>query len=444
MQHGGIVLSHNVDARSAFMHFLSNSRINYLSEGSFGTAMVLNLTRNDIESEYMSIRAGPYGYDVRRILVKFVDVGPDSVAPGIDSRQAFVDEVNTQTDIYMKTVDYLQPLCPAVLYAGIFKNEEDVSSSTSNSSSSSTDERTIESSKWLWDIIENGPPSANSAGFNKMMAYKGLPEFGIIAMEFAGGFDTVHRCIHTNPEFKSNFNRVYIWQAIWMIIDLAVQTGYNHGDHHLGNILVDTKSHLYFKGVPNEWMLIDFGQTKMLQTSVIEKIRELYDSKKYLKIMEILYDTPRLDGLFMQKYPAVYGYAVGKYDVIRKRPMHGFIDRTTVDNYIHNVRIIRSAAIMDVIEQFKKDHADDPDDYPLLPISEPIRAQLYTGIIEHRGGRRRRIGIKIHRKTPTRRRKQNQKHSRRKQNQKHRRQKHSRQKHSRRKQNSRRKHSRQK
>ena len=139
-QTGGIFLTK--PAEDAFQLFIRNCSVELLSHnGEFGIILKLNLN-NDVESPYTQLNSMYFKQPVKSILVKLVALGNTEEIQKIktkrearwynntkreynrhkiiDTEETFKKEVNTQTYIFFKTMQYLEPLCPAPVYAKIF------------------------------------------------------------------------------------------------------------------------------------------------------------------------------------------------------------------------------------------------------------------------------------------------------------------------------------
>ena len=111
------------------LDFLSNSSVSFLNSGSNGMAFKATITpTSGYVSKYKNVDYAGYNTPVTNMLIKVGVVSYKSNIPDHISRELiypteeseFVKEVNIQTDIFLKTMNYLQPLCPAIVYSNTF------------------------------------------------------------------------------------------------------------------------------------------------------------------------------------------------------------------------------------------------------------------------------------------------------------------------------------
>jgi hypothetical protein len=134
-QKGGILIETNDEY--AFGHFMSNSKFEFFSKGVNGLIIVASLNEG-VNSLYKHINLHNFGTQVKKLIIKLVFIYDEndiknknlnSILINDDydfdqaSKQDFMNEVNVQTEIFLKTFEYLQPLCPAIVYSDIYTNE---------------------------------------------------------------------------------------------------------------------------------------------------------------------------------------------------------------------------------------------------------------------------------------------------------------------------------
>ena len=397
-QKGGLMI--NANDREAFEHFIRNSTIQFLGKGSFGVTFIATLDPN-IQSNYTFISAENFGKPVKTLLFKLTFLHDEnkgekpsrvSINPRYTTNNQqihfntapideFKNEVNIQTNIFLKSMNYLQPICPAIVYANVYNNYN-------TSSSSNMDINT------LLQILDNNSKHntfTNNIINEIIQSHKAFGDFsnlGVIAMELASGYETMSRIKHdaTDEETKKKFI-FYIFMCYYLLIRLARETGYSQADFHQSNIMIKPNCISYFgnkkgKGCP---LLIDFGFAVKISSSVMKRIKTAYEQKKYTDILRILCNIRRSDNLDLKRSPPHYGWVCGNYDnvsnnFILNRITSNFIPNT--DKYIEQLIDAREQTIDMVIALFDKYHSKNPDLYPLLPLSNSAKNKMYSGMLD--------------------------------------------------------------
>ena len=132
---GGIMLPYSKQelSKKIFTYYLNNFyKISILSYGLYGIVLLLLLPNNiDPSNEdnfYKQMTPNEnYGKIVKSLIIKIqfmnnnleVKLGNYKFL-GVTEKQ-IQDEINIQTDIFFKTFNYMQPLCPSIIYAEIIK-----------------------------------------------------------------------------------------------------------------------------------------------------------------------------------------------------------------------------------------------------------------------------------------------------------------------------------
>jgi len=380
-QKGGILI--NSKDAEAFNHFIQNSTFTYLSKGAFGITFKATL-KPGIVSQYRHLESSTkfdYGDEVRTIIIKLGFVHDASIGEkenlaiiktlgefSTGELQTFKDEVNIQTDIFLKTMNYLQPMCPAIVYSSIYKD--------------------IVGENRLTELLEtmfNGAENRDTQNLIKeIYDSKKKREFyniGLIGMEFADGYVLLH-----NLKKNSNFE-LYKNMTLYLLLKLAMDTGYTHGDFHPGNIFINVNCNNYFKNTTGKPLLIDFGQSQKIPLEILTFMKEQYKNGNYTESLKKLCDIVRPDGIEMEKYPSFYGFACGTYDYKNNKPITGF--SSDVNSDIASLVLKREQGIDDMVTLFKTKHDSQPDKYPLLPLSNSVKNAMFEGLI---------TGGKIHKK----------------------------------------------
>jgi hypothetical protein len=114
---GGLLLKYAGKTEDIFNDFLNNAiKIEYIADGANGIIYKIVVPEN-YDSGYTYIDPNYYGEHVREIALKICILKSSDI-------DSFKTEVNIQSDIFRKSLDYLQPLCPAILFSKIVRDKE--------------------------------------------------------------------------------------------------------------------------------------------------------------------------------------------------------------------------------------------------------------------------------------------------------------------------------
>lgn len=351
---GGSGLYLNANDKEAFKHFLQNSTSRFLKSGSYGMTYVLTLNPG-VESQYLSLDASNYSQPVRQLLLKTIFIYPlpvklDIISPtgkaetkNTTTLDNFYEEVDIQTDVYLKTMKYLEPLCPAIVYANVIYNYSDPLMQYLNNIISQSISR--ESQKTLGD-------------------YPGIG-IGVIGMEVLGNTDTLHSFMGYKQYYDS-----YIAKAYHTLIEFIIQTGYNHGDFHAGNFLVDTSITNYFWGKRGKVTIIDFGFAQKLPKDKYDHIKQLYKQQKYVDILLLLCDIPRKDFYNMNDYEGYTTMCLKTQPEFIDRPRY-LVDKREINYKISELYALREESINNLVKTFTAKK---------LPLSNSAKNQMYNGV----------------------------------------------------------------
>jgi hypothetical protein len=344
-QKGGILIESNDEY--AFGHFMNNSKFQFFSKGINGLIIVASLNEG-VNSLYKHINLHNFGTQVKKLIIKLVFIhneddvknnNLDTIFINDDyefdqaSKQDFMNEINIQTEIFLKTFEYLQPLCPAIVYSDIYNSE----------------------SKALFRNIFLKIDMFGKKLFAIILKQLGkeIKNVGLIAMEYAEDY---------KPLYKYPSNTFYNIGK-YSLIDFALKTGYTHSDFHTSNILININSNDYFKDIKGAPLIIDFGWAKKIPSSILNVLKKFYKEKNYNKILKIFCNLRRRNGKNLKNYE-----------------VFDWICRTDCDDKkIEELIISRKLAIDDNVKLFEGKHEENKS-CPLLPLSKKMRNSMYSGI----------------------------------------------------------------
>lgn len=355
---GGSGIYLNANDKEAFKHFLLNSTATFFKTGSFGMTYVLTLNPG-VDSKYLSLDASTYGMQVRQILLKTVFVYPLKLSLDIKLNNGkvedkstitvhdFYEEVNIQTDVYLKTMQYLEPLCPAIIYATIVRDPSNPLTKT---------------------VLNMLSTAVTRDSIKKIIAYPNIG-IGLIGMEITVVDVNISNTLCSYISEKLWYES-YIAKAYHTLIEFIIKTGYSHGDFHCGNLLVNDAIRNYFWGKRGKVTIIDFGFAEKLSQENYKKIKDLYDEKKYVEILSFLCDIPRKDGYIMDDWEGYTSMCLKSQPQLDDAPGY-IVNVQDINNKIIQLYSLREEAINNITTTFTQKH---------LPLSNSAKNEMYNGV----------------------------------------------------------------
>lgn len=395
-QLGGIFLKK--PAEESIIDFITNSSIvQILSDGQSGIICQAILPPG-IESPYEIFRSTNHKTQVTTIIIKLVAVSTinnnelgavsewyydlERKYMNVESKQSFINEINMQTDIFLNTVNYLEPICPAPIYGDIKKTKEDANKFI-NLMYAKT--RAGGRTQKILDIIK------------KRINYDQIPSLGIFGMEIANGYVTLYSCY--NDGTPINEVRKFECMARLEYIRLALQTGYSQNDWHSGNILVNKTVTGFYKDIQGHVLMIDFGMASKIPNDKLDNMRELVRAGNYSDAFQIFDTLTRPDAVKIITHPTFYGWITNKYDNVTKTAIQPFTDAELNQRMIH-LKQLKQEAINERITEFNSaTHNGDRENWPYLPLSNGVKNKLFSGMLVGGGNKKKRCRSKICKKT---------------------------------------------
>lgn len=432
---GGLILPYKntIKTKETFISYINNSNISFLNKGLNGlilkseilvgpfgdwihkvsnskkikyyanvkTKETTFITPNELLNEPLSYPKIDYykqmdpdenysepilGLVIKIILINDIEEKPYTIGSNIMMdpvmEQDFQEEVNIQTDIFLKTMQYLQPLCPAIVYADILRDKEDAIKLINNIIGK-CDIKSLEMLKYIRHYIIN---DANL-------------QLGIIAMENLSNSITLFNSEEEHEKGgakKETIDRLYNIGR-YALLKLALETGYNHNDFHKGNIMLcpsdnyfDYEGKLAFRP-----MIIDFGRTIKIPPNILTTIKSLVQKHKYTKALSYLCDSSYVHEVITDiKYAKrFYGWICGDYGISdedyntyrQKNPQIHVKQPKKIkrenNEKIEDLFVRRESAIDNNIKIMNVLHDKDPIKYPLIPVGNNLKNYLYNGMI---------------------------------------------------------------
>jgi hypothetical protein len=397
-QKGGILIKTNPE--EAINFFIENcSQIEWLrATETSASGVIFTCTLNDgIESPYEMIRSADFKSPVKKILIKIVGIDsvvhdetddeyegerwsipafPSLVSKKLEQEETFKKEINIQTDIFLKTISYLNPLCPAPIYASIKKDK--------------TDARQFISKLKIPDKFKTFTNATNRLinGLISNIDDGSIPYLGILGMEIADGYDTFYDfySMHLHrPRIRIYENMIRLKN-----LELALKTGYSQGDFHTGNMLVNPSVSGYYAEIPGNALIIDFGYANKMPAEKLQEIKQLVSENKFVEALKIFNTLVRSDNLSLSEYPNFYGWLSYNYDNKENKPIELVNPEDIAEE---NVKLLalkqaeESATDARVAFYNSDSHSRERDKYPLLPLSNAVKNSLFEGILS--GGKKK-------------------------------------------------------
>lgn len=475
IQHGGIIIK-DKDPEKAFHYFIENrGYLQIISKTPTSVLLECTLNRDVLQnSPYLMLRPEDYKSPVNCILIKlglvvtnFEDINgtyrtyidkfinlyfqmrerEERKKQKINSnrekfknynisgtKQNFIDEINIQTDVFFKTIEYLDPICPGVVYGNVIDDMNDsikFIGDLRQGCSGTTNEVLIELQKvfgYLYElcndknavkkIIQDSINGIKGNKSDKELTTDDMNNFqllnyiakiliidesskfniglGIIAMEFVdNGYTTFDKLYYDIQKYPSSYTdqqvKTYENMARLKLIDLAVKTGYSQCDFHRSNIMINPRLQGYYQGYKGRVMLIDFGYAKKIPPDQLAEIKVSYEKHDYMNCIKIIFDLGRIDGdpknIFVD-YLSLFGWIPHQYDNLTQQNIENTPEvLNTLNKEIESLNIAQEKAINNRVLDFDYLHELN-DMYPLLPLSNDMKNSLFPGMITV-GGRRR-------------------------------------------------------
>ena len=400
MQKGGVLIKTNPE--EAINFFIENcSKINWLRETANSASGVIFecILKEGVASPYEMIRSTDFKSPVKKILIKFVGIRSEvpseyddyewvvpfkTVSPplgvkNLEKEETFKREINIQTDIFLKTISYLNPLCPAPIYASIKKDK-------ANAIEFMSKLKIPDEYGWF-----SNATNRLITEIIKKITDGSIPYLGILGMEIADGYETFFD-LYSRDSYSMRDNiRTYENMIRLKNLELALKTGYSQGDFHTGNMLVNPSVSGYYSGINGNAMIIDFGYANKIPSEKLQEIKQLVSENKFVEALKIFNTLVRSDNRPLGENPEVYGWLSYNYDNKENKPIE-LVNPEEIE--AENVKLLalkqaEETATDERIAFYNSDsHSGERDKYPLLPLSNAVKNSLFEGMLS--GGKRRR------------------------------------------------------
>jgi hypothetical protein len=288
----------------------------------------------------------------------------------VEFATSFKDEVNIQATIFKKTLDYLDPICPAPIYATI-KRDPAVSIPMLDSLiAKASSDKTIECLKCI----------------KKSISKNNIPAIGIIGMEVAEGYMTLYRYYRAPGVTFDDARRVEC-MARDEILRLAMQTGYTQNDWHTSNVQFNPNAEEVYQGVKGKIMLLDFGYATKIPSEIIEDILRKISRQQYTSALDIFNTFVRRDGERIQDFPNAYGWLSNRWSNIHNRSGK-LMEPKNINNVMSMLATRHFQAMMERKQKRFEDRlslptSEERDSMSLLPLDQAdIKTRMFQKISE--------------------------------------------------------------
>jgi hypothetical protein len=377
---GGLFLNQSANSELLFNIFLNNTKkIDYIADGANGIIYKLTVPEK-FRSGYTYIDPNYYGEPVREIALKIC------VLENKDLHD-FKREVNIQTDIFKKSIAFLQPICPAILFSKILNEKE-------------KRELIHKMLKINSSIRSHKLPFKDTKIDITQLITDNKLRLGIIAMEFENDYKRLFDFIKSET-ISREMKIKYINYSLYIILKLALETGYSQADFHTGNIMIHPTMD-YFSEKSGRPLILDFGYSVKIPSYSMRKIQLSIRNGDYITALKWICGVKRSDNSTITKesWNSYYGWVCRDWDLIKRKEnakLVGYVQISVGEEeykypipkniaYSNNSKLRELFHLRDTykdktVQEFNKLHKKSPVIYPLIPLSERIiKEHTYTGL----------------------------------------------------------------
>ena len=298
---------------------------------------------------------------------------------------AFINEVKIQRDIFLKTSDYLDPICPAPIYEKVYNTSESIINKLEQKSGQKT-RYILNEIKLLFSNVFEKIKGMTGSKYNFGI--------GILAMEFSDGYDDLFYLYEKTErkQLREDELRKYESMSRLKIIELALKTGYIHGDYQSANFMINPYLTGYYEGINGRVMMIDFGFSNKIPQDKLNQIRQAYEKKKYMDCLNIIHDLGRFGSgearNTLKEYPEYYNWVLHLYDNLKNIKIKNNSQQkiNELNQQIGFLIDLEQVATEKRIAEFNENHKrfkgqgeNGEDIYPELPLTEKVKEILFKG-----------------------------------------------------------------
>jgi len=246
--------------KEVFYEFINSSVISYVGAGSSGLGL---LSSNPTNDSYKILTTDNGNVVCSELFIKIVPIYADKFfQPQFDlhirktdqwadifssAEDEFWHEVRIQNEIYKKTNDNLEPICPPIVYSECLNHASSIS--------------LLEMLFDKYDKSDIPHNLLNDEPLKKIATMLHLPRYnrmrvGIIGMGFTKGYQSLYSVVHGRD---ADEKKPYFDMAVYELLRLY-SIGYLHGDFSQENIMINP-TYNYTGTNSGRAMIIDFGMS---------------------------------------------------------------------------------------------------------------------------------------------------------------------------------------
>lgn len=251
--------------KDVFYDFINSSVISYVGAGSSGLGL---LSSNPTNDSYKILTTDNENVVCSELFIKIVPIYSDKFFQPLfkdlyirkddlwaeifsSAEPEFWNEVRIQNEIYKKTNDNLEPICPPIVFSECLDNATSIA--MLEMLFDNLDKSAIPLD--LFRVMMEDDPLNKISTKLKLPRYHGI-KLGIIGMGFTKGYQSLHSVVRgKDPDEK----KPYLDLAVYELLRLY-SIGYLHGDFSQTNIMINP-TYNYTGTKSGRAMLIDFGMT---------------------------------------------------------------------------------------------------------------------------------------------------------------------------------------
>lgn len=253
------------DPKDVFHEFINSSIISYVGAGSSGLGLLLSNPTND---SYKILTTNNENVVCSQIFIKLVPIYTDkNFRPQFNdlyirkediwadifssAESEFWNEVRIQNEIYKKTNENLEPICPPIVYSECMDNATSIA--LLEMLFDNLDKSDVPPD--LFRVMMEDDPLNKIATKLKIARYHKI-KLGIIGMGFTKGYQSLYSVIRGKD---AGGKKPYLDLAVYELLRLY-SIGYLHGDFSQTNIMINP-TYNYTGTNSGRAILIDFGMT---------------------------------------------------------------------------------------------------------------------------------------------------------------------------------------
>jgi hypothetical protein len=309
IQTGSGVIIINGEPENAFNEFIEESNVKLLTDqSSFGVIFEAKLNYEFKDKDdfiYKDSTSFKEDKIINKILIKIVALRRDTNninywEYGFNNQKykfsntisEFINEVQIQQDVYIKTLRYLEPICPAIIHIDI-----PIKRNLIRTLIKKTDDEQTK------NILKKIEESVN------------IDFIGLIVMEIADGYKPLYDFIYNN-NYNFDIKENYKCMAKLQLFKMAKYAGYLHNDFHADNILLNRNYEGIYDGIKGKVLLIDFGfSTSIYNNDKINYLNNYLSNNNYQEFFDyVYYNLKRPDGTKFTDRKDLYQWIIKPYN----------------------------------------------------------------------------------------------------------------------------------